>query len=408
MSASVVRTVAERLLNPTTVTAAVPEPDAVSLSHGLAGTALLHARLATVDNAFAQAAERHWSAAAQHLKKHPVGFSGIQGGQGALAASLIVGTQHLPDPDRHRDLVARSAAWLSARASDLAQHYHHTTVPSWHVYDTITGLSGIARALLGAHRSGHEHVEPGLTAALTTLTAILTPTEGPRPGWHLPAAAHPSPVNVHPSGTADTGLAHGVAGPLALLATAANAGWTVPGQAEAIRHAAAWLLHWRHPDGRWPPHVTGDQLDHHTPPSATGRCDAWCYGTPGIAHALTLAGRALHDHTLTAAANDALTSLATRAPHDWDAQGPTLCHGYAGVLQSAPTASRLADSAAEAIAVCFDPATRFGFQHHEHNQRHHNPGLLTGAAGVALTLADSAHPPSPTSPTQWDQLLNLS
>jgi hypothetical protein len=389
VTSSAVHTVAERLLDPITVIAVVPEPAAASLSHGLAGTALLHARLSTLDDTFAQAAERHWTAAAQHLKKHPVSFSGIHGGQGALAASLIIGTAYLPNRDQHRDLVARSAAWLSTRAGDLARQYHNNAIPSWHVYDTITGLAGIGRVLLAAHRSGHDHVQPGLTAALTTLTAILTPAEGPRPGWHLPAAAHPPAVKVHPSGAADTGLAHGVAGPLALLATAADAGWSVPGQAEAIRHAAAWLLHWRRADGRWPPHVTGDELDHHTPPTATGRRDAWCYGTPGIARALTLAGQALHDHNLITAAHDALASLAARATSDWDVDGPTLCHGHAGVLQSAPGASRLASSAAEAIADYFDPATRFGFQHHEHNQRHDNPGLLTGAAGIALTLADS-------------------
>lgn len=408
MNASIVHTVAERLLDPTSVLAAVPEPDATSLSHGLAGTALLHARLATADHTFAQAAERHWSTAAQHLKNHPVGFSGIQGGQGALAASLILGTPYLPDPDRYRDLVARGAAWLSARASDLAQRYHDTAVPSWHVYDTITGLAGIGRALLAAHRSGNGHVEPGLAAALTTLTAILTPTEGPRPGWHLPAGANPPPVKVHPSGAADTGMAHGVTGPLAFLATAAAAGWIVPGQAEAIRHAAEWLLRWRRPDGRWPPHVTGDELDHDTPPTATGRYDAWCYGTPGIARGLTLAGQALHDHQLIGAAAAARSSLTARAPDDWDVEGPTLCHGHAGVLQSAPPASDLANSAAKAIADCFDPETRFGFQHHERHQRHDNPGLLTGAAGAALALADSALLPAPTGPTRWDELLNLS
>jgi hypothetical protein len=60
------------------------------------------------------------------------------------------------------------------------------------------------------------------------------------------------------------------------------------------------------------------------------------------------------------------------------------------------------------IADCFDPANRFGFQHHEHNQRHDNPGLLTGAAGVALALADAARLSVPASPIQWDRLLNLS
>lgn len=408
MTGSVIHTVAERLLEPASVLAAVPESDGASLSHGLAGTALLHARIARVDGTFAQAAERHWSAAAQHLMKHPVGFSGVQGGKGALAASLIVGTPYLPDSERHRNLVARSAAWLSACACDVAQHYHDNTLPGWRVYDAITGLSGVGRVLLAAYQTGHHHVEPGLTVTLRCLTAILAPAGGSRPGWHVPAIAHSPAVKVPSSGTADTGLAHGVAGPLAFLAIAATAGWAVPGQEEAMRHAADWLQHWRRLDGRWPPHVTGDELDHHTPPRANGRCDAWCYGTPGIGRALTLAGQALHNRNLIAAANDGLMSLAARTPHEWDAEGPTLCHGYAGILQSAPAASLLANNAAEAIADYFDPAARFGFQHHGNNQRHDNPGLLTGAAGVALALADSGRLTTPVSRTRWDSLLLLS
>src|SRR5262249_11149629 len=153
----------------------------------------------------------------------------------------------------------------------------------WAVYDAIKGLAGIGRVLLAAHTAGQSRAEPGLTAALTTLTTMILTADDARPGWWLPATDHPPTVAVHPTGAATTGLAHGVSGPLALLAIAHRAGRAVPGQVDAIRVAADWLLTWHNPVTSWPPYVSGDDLDAQ-PVSVTrarprpGRRDAWCYG----------------------------------------------------------------------------------------------------------------------------------
>ncbi|ADD45050.1 lanthionine synthetase C family protein [Stackebrandtia nassauensis] len=402
-----VLTVADRLLKPEAVLNAVGRADAASLTRGLAGTALLHARLAHIDPRFARAAQQHWTAAAAHLKNHRHGFSGIAGGQGGLAASLIIGTGYLPEGNRHH-AAAAGASWLAVCARDAADLYQRTDLLTWDVYDAITGLSGIGRVLLAAQSSGYDDVESGLMAALTALTAILEPRDTGRPGWWMPAENHPNLARIHPSGAATTGLAHGVAGPLALLATAHVAGWSVPGQAEGIDHAADWLLDWRRDDGTWPPSVTGDELDTAQPPSTPGRADAWCYGTPGISRSLHLAGLALDDPHLQAAAISAVDTMGSRKPAEWDVEGPTLCHGYAGFLQSAPDNHPVAGAVVEAISAYFDSSHRFGFQHRDQGQTHVEPGLLTGAAGVALALAEHQDLPTPGTPASWECLLNLS
>jgi hypothetical protein len=365
--------------------------------------------LAHIDPVFADAATRHWSAAAVRLAHDPVAFCGIRGGQGGLAASLIVGSVYLPEPDRHRATTTRAAVWLAACARDIAARYRPDSPPAWQEYDAISGLTGIGRVLLAAQQVGHADVEPGLQGAFATLTAILAPRETGPPGWWVPAAHHARPVSVHQSGAATTGIAHGVAGPLALLAIAYREGWCVPGQADAIEHAARWLLHWRTDSGRWPPYITGDELNDDQRPSTPGRADAWCYGTPGITRALHLAARALNRGEWADEADDALNQLAERAPHEWDAHGPTLCHGHAGIMQStAGTFPPLTDAAATAVANAFDPIAAFGFRHNDRGEMHDDPGLLTGAAGVALALADHAKLPTPDSPIRWDCLLSLS
>ena len=69
--------------------------------------------------------------------------------------------------------------------------------------------SRIGRILLAAVTSGHDRCEPGLIAALDTLTAMIRTRDGSRPGWWLPAsgghrdrARHqpdPSPSSPHPA-----------------------------------------------------------------------------------------------------------------------------------------------------------------------------------------------------------------
>jgi hypothetical protein len=57
--------------------------------------------------------------------------------------------------------------------------------------------------------AGYHDAGPGLNAALRTLTTIIGAHRGERPGWWLPAAAHPDGVAVPASGAATTGTAHG-------------------------------------------------------------------------------------------------------------------------------------------------------------------------------------------------------
>jgi hypothetical protein len=391
--------VAERLLEPDTVlTAVATQEAAASLANGLAGTALLHARLATVDPVFSLAATRHWTAAARHAPARSA--PGIFGTRGGMTASLILGTPYLPDPDRHRGAVARATRWLATEAHRAALGVRTCPGPlTWRSYDTISGLAGIGRILLAAHAAGHATAEPGLHATLTALTSMIH-RSGPRPGWWIPDDSQPG------TGRAATGLAHGIAGPLAFLTNAHVAGHAVERQQDAIRRAATWLLEWQAND-TWPPAVTGSDVPGAVMTAAPGRRDAWCYGAPGIARALIRAGEALADPRLTSAGRRALDRQAARRPQQWDAEGPTLCHGYAGVLQSAGTGP-LAQNAAEEIASLYNPQTAFGFRHHHLGSARDNPGFLTGAAGVALALADSGALPAPSTPTRWDAALLLS
>lgn len=400
--------VAERLLKPNDVITAVPASAAGSLAHGLAGTALLHARLSAIDQVFAEAAAAHWSEAAIQAKRVGQDSVGTYHSPGGLAASLIIGTPYLPDPETQNDATARAARWMSACAVELAKRHHGYLAAGgvgtpWRVYDALTGLSGIGRVLLAAVQSGHD-AEPGLLAALDALITVVRTRHGARLGWWLPANQHPKGLEVDPSGAANTGMAHGIAGPLAFLSLAHLAGYSVAGQSTAIREAAHWLLRWcTDAIATWPPRITGKELDTGVAAPVPGRRDAWCYGIPGISRSIALAGQAIGDPALTEAAKTAITSLTARPSRQWDVEGPTLCHGYAGALQSTAT-----NRAAKAVMDLFNPDQRFGFQHIGNQVAKDEPGFLIGAAGVALALADYGDLPARDVPARWDALLLLS
>ncbi|MFF3014802.1 lanthionine synthetase LanC family protein [Streptomyces sp. NPDC057939] len=383
-AATTVLEVADALADPVPIARTLPAERVHTLGDGLAGTALLHARLSTVDPAGVPRALAHWEAAAAALRRcGSLGVDGAFRGRGGLAASLIVGTGCLPRGTVPADAVREGTRWLSARAEALA-----AWGPPPHpapVYDVVRGLSGIGRLLLAASEGGWaDDAAPGLTAALTLLTGMVLDATSNRPGRSTGA----------PDPRVDTGMAHGIAGPLALLSLAGSGGVSVPGRRDAVESAADWLSAHR-AGASWPPWAPGGPPD--------GRRDAWCYGAPGIARALDLAANAIGRTRYADAGRASLRALADRAPDSWDTQGPGLCHGAAGVLQAAlrVRCGVLADTAAERTVRLLAEERRTG------PDGHRDSGFLTGAAGAALALAQYADLPTRPARTPWDCLLLL-
>ncbi len=406
--------IAERLLEPEVVITAVRPGATATLADGLPGTALLHARLSRLDPGFEQAATVHWAHAAD-LAARTTSAGGVYHAVGGLAASLIIGSPYLPDPDVNQAAVSRAAQWTSAYARSLAEHQEaHLRAGGrgapWYVYDVISGLAGVGRILLAAVTEGHTTAETGLEAALGTLTTVMTEEDGRRPGWWAAPEQHPPAVapSVDASGAATTGMAHGVAGPVALLARAAVAGYTIDGQEAALRSAAQWLSERRAAPSGWPAYLTGNVLDADVAVSRNGRTTAWCYGVPGISRALLLAGRALNDPHLVGTSLAELAALAEH-PDQWDAEGPTLCHGFTGVMRCATGMNdAVTQIAVRTVARDLEPNRPFVVGHRDHARTFDNPGFLTGAAGVGLALAEHAELPVAQVRTSWDALMLVS
>jgi len=186
----------------------------------------------------------------------------------------------------------------------------------------------------------------------------------------------------------------------------------VPGLRTAIERAAHWLESHRIPDrwgGSWPAAVAVGNSGMMTPAPV-----GWCYGNPGIARALWLAGAALDDSSLREAGVEALRAVFRRPVSRRGISSPTFCHGVAGLLHitmrfandtSAPEFSEAASTVLDELLMSFSEETVFGYRAYDAEARLvDSAGLLDGAAGIALVLLAVTSNAEPT----WDRIFLLS
>ena len=136
---------------------------------------------------------------------------------------------------------------------------------------------------------------------------------------------------------------------------------------------------------------------------------AWCYGTPGIARALWLAGTARGRSEWCNLAIDAMAAVYRRPMPDRQITSPTFCHGVSGLLQvtlrfanetGLPLFEEAAQDLTKWLLSAFEPDAIMGFRNWEPGgTRVDQPGLLEGAAGVLLTMLAAATDVEPS----WDR-----
>lgn len=432
-AAEVVADVAERLADPDAVARVTDAPSNLDeppgtpprtpwlpagLVNGHPGIALLFAELAATDDRHRVTAHAHLAAAVRQAATAGRGLSaGLAGiAFAAHAAARVTGGYRtlLAQLDDH---VRREAATLvDAERERLRARRAGAPIAA---YDLISGLTGVGVCVLV--RGGHDALEPVLRC-LIDLTEPVTAHERAVPGWWTADQPFLVAEDRYARGHLNVGVAHGISGPLALLALAWQAGVRLAGQRDAVELIVGWLLEQRRTDpadgsGWWPGDVSFDeQVDGPGEQHLADRA-AWCYGTPGVARAIQLAGRAFDRPDWQHVAVAAMAELLARP--DRRASDAGLCHGSAGLLRLAGRMARdcpdpdmragLATGAlVEEVLAAYDPAAPFGFRYTAHRAvvAPDRPGLLEGAAGIALALAGAAaDDPGMPSLTGWDTAL---
>jgi hypothetical protein len=376
---------------------------AQSLADGAAGIALLHIERARTG---------HGSWATAHTWLRAATRTGIAATDdaclylGAPALAFVLHRADAAQPGRYttaRHTVDEAVTALVHRRVDKA-HARITRgdLPRAAEYDIIRGLTGI-----GAHLLHHAPGSEALIRILDYLVRLTLPLRHDTeivPGWWTGHDPTGKTSTAFPGGHGNLGMAHGITGPLALLALALRRGIAVDGHHDAIHRICTWLdRHRRHHHGTtwWPQWVT-------LPEQRTSRINqpgplrpSWCYGTPGIARAQQLAGIATGDRARQHLAEHSLADCLTDRNQLDTLADTSLCHGWAGLLRTVRRCAR--DAATTALTGHMDALTR-RLVHDIDTHTNGPAGLLEGDAGAALALHAAADTPTHAG---WDACLLL-
>ncbi|MER5482533.1 lanthionine synthetase C family protein [Streptomyces sp. NPDC002812] len=369
---------------------------AQSLAKGPAGVALWHIERALTGSSGWNPVQA-WLSAATRAEVTAADSACLYYGVPALA--FVLHAAGADGQDRYRaardQLDAATAALAHRRVETAHARIRRGKPPAYAEYDLLHGLTGI-----GVHLLQHTPGDDALAAVLSYLVALTRPlvVDGEiLPGWWC---AHDPHRLYTPGGHANFGMAHGIVGPLALLAQALRRGAVVDGQHEAIATVTAWLDRWQQHGDRgpwWPETITREEAAAGRPHVRGPGRPSWCYGTPGITRALQLAAIATADTGRQQAAENALAACLSDERQLAQLTNAGLCHGTGGLVQ---TVWRAAQDARTPVlgAAARRLADTFAGQHSGEDT-----AFLEGAAGQALAQTTALHDRSPAS--RWDACL---
>ncbi|KKD06493.1 lanthionine synthetase C family protein [Streptomyces sp. WM6386] len=389
--------------------------DRQHLAYGPPGIALLHIELAANDLGPWHRAH-DWLAAASRQPltsgpdSHP--FYGVP----AFAHALTCAADHLPDSyQRALDVMDAQIAVDVGRRLDAAhRRIDAGRLPQLAEFDAIRGLTGYGAYLL--RRNPSSSATRAVLEYCVRLTEPITHHGETLPGWWAETGPSGSPDDRFPGGHANTGMAHGIGGVLALLALAARNGSVTDGHHAALRTILTWLDRCKEQtDGApvWPYWVTQAEMRSARLTPSAPRRPSWCYGTAGLARAQQLAALALGDTCRQIDAENALVAALTDPEQLKATTDNGLCHGFSGIAHAAArtaedahpsTAEKLHAAIPALLAAVIPPDTDPELTATVLIQDEKGgPGFLDGAAGIALALLASSTAAPPRS--AWDACL---
>jgi lantibiotic modifying enzyme len=376
-----------------------------SLSRGQAGLALLYAWLARTART-PQADVVAWQFLDQAIEgvstqaMKPALFGGFTGV--AWAAELV---DHLLDPDAGDRNEEVDDALLR-----LLSQPNRWPVP----HDLVEGVTGLG--VYALERYPRPVAIECLRRVVERLHESARHDEHGSYWWTPPGEINEEWRKQYPSGRVDLGVAHGVAGAIALLGGVCGAGIEQAAARPLLEGAVRWLL----------AHSIAIEAGPTFPlwvapgfQPYQSRC-AWCYGDPGIAAALLMAARGVGDADLEQTAVALACRAAERPEAETGVANACFCHGAAGLahlynrMYQATGEPKLGRAALRWLERTLDFYRLAREKGGSWVQGSWDPAkkpwtwtgidLLDGAAGVALVLLAAATSVEPT----WDGMFLVS
>jgi class I lanthipeptide synthase len=294
-----------------------PREHDASLASGQAGLALLFAWLArTGRGQQADALAWHYlDEAIDAVSTQELGPSLFGGFAGVGWAAELVDHLLEPDADDRNEAIDEAVVRLLSRAN---------LWPAPH--DLVVAVTGLG--VYALQRWPRPLAIESLRLVLERLHEQARRDEHGVYWWTPPEGLlHPESRRQYPSGRADLGLAHGMAGAIALLGSICAVGVEREAARPLLDGAVSWLL----------AHSVETEAGPTFPvwlapgvEPTRARC-AWCYGDPGIAAALLVAARGVRADKWEQTAVALAGRAADRPPEETGVVDACFCHGTAGL-----------------------------------------------------------------------------
>lgn len=370
-----------------------------NLGSGGVGLALVHLAAARAGGLIAGV--DHVASAVEHLRRAanatarlPFHAPGLLGGTAGLGHAMRQAAEMEPRLIDSRDALDDKLAEQVLLVNEAQLQARHAED-----YDVISGSAGVLMYLLSLP-APTGRVEQAIASTTSHLVNLVLP-ERAEAMSALVIRPEQYPMTQYerdfPEGYLNLGFAHGLPGIVSALSWAARTGVSVPRLTEARDACVRYLLSVG-PDLSWGTGVPVSREGVHGEPTSVDECHvAWCYGGPGVAASLLAAAVTSNNSEVL----DAATQAFRRGLEHYRAKGGaisgTFCHGHAGMVVLA----RL--FAAHDSAFCCDllaleeelltyrrAKSILGVQDQEvPGTMVDDPSLLSGSAGVALTILDT-------------------
>ncbi|MEK3731964.1 MULTISPECIES: lanthionine synthetase C family protein [Paenibacillus] len=269
----------------------------------------------------------------------------------------------------------------------------------WNALEVVNGLSGAGRYILECSQ------DEGIRDIADLFFSMLI----------AEASSCMEDISCSRTEVVQLGVAHGLAGILALFTTALHKGFEVDGLQAVIHNIADYLAK----------HVRRDRFGLYWPISSerhfslndgeeeSREIEGWCHGTLGIAVTLLRTGLICDNDHWKAIAQEAAGSVFKLGDYELNSMTSSFCHGLAGLLQlsnsiyalcGSKDAALFSDIVADKLVNRYDESVPFGYQDMEDRVLLDSPGLLQGAVGIALSLLEYGRRDDPQYSGKWREL----
>jgi hypothetical protein len=383
-------------------------PEIPGLGNGAAGLAVCFAYLAEgLGEPEHEATARRFLEQAIAMAEELPMFLALYGGLAGVGWAAT----HLRDRFRWPELEATVAEIDDALLQDLRR-------TEWREdYGLMSGLVGLGVYALERLTPGADATRLAAVECLERVIDHLAATAEHKPEgatwWRGPERLSLHSRKKVPNGWYDVGLGDGVSGVVALLARACASGVAVDRARPLLDEAVRWVLAQELPDG--PPEGFPYGIRPNQPQRNWTR-SSWAYGDPGVAIALLGGARCVGEPSWEERARIAALRATTRPPDRTRIFDAGLAIGAAGLGHLFNRLSQVWDEPrlAERSRFWFERALQmrrpgqgiagFAARVPDEDDVEHwgdDPGIITGAAGIALALLAAATPFEPA----WDRMM---